>query len=76
MLIHMHVHDSTHTLIHMFILSFTVSAEVIDEVEALRQRDIEKAAYQPELVIGWEIILIYMYILYMYKGIVQLCMHL
>ena len=30
-----------------------VSPEVIDEVEALRQRDIDMAAYQPEPLIGW-----------------------
>ena len=31
-----------------------VSTEVIDEVEALRQRDVEKAAYQPEPLTGWK----------------------
>lgn len=54
----------THVHTHLFSFTCTpVSAEVIDEVEALRQRDIEKAAYQPEPAIGLEI---HVDIIYMY----------
>ena len=32
--------------------SLTVSQEVIDEVEALRQSELERSAYQPQTIIG------------------------
>lgn len=56
----------------------TVSPEVIDEIEALRQRDIEMAAYQPEPVKGLDLPMfstVHIHsVLHMYMFCVCMCM--
>ena len=51
---YMHSYTCSKPLFSLSYACTIVSAEVIDEVEALRQSDIERAAYQPEPVAGLE----------------------